>query len=154
MTSGWQPFEVTSLATAVVCGVSLVGLDSRPRSVAAAMPNLLEQIWAVGLIVAGVAGLCGVAWQGQLATALGVELGALLGFGSVTGMYAIAVFVIAGRPGIAAGLFIAALAVSSWWRCVQIVRDLHRLARAQELRHKIEVPMPVEGAARDPSSAP
>ncbi|WP_159104848.1 hypothetical protein [Plantactinospora sp. BB1] len=154
MVSGRHPFEVTSLATAVVCGVLLVVLDSRPRSVAVAMPTLLEQVWAVGLILAGVAGLCGVVWRGQPATGMGVELGALLAFGAVTGMYAIAVFVISGRPGLAAGLFIAAVAVASWWRCAQIARHLYRLARAHERRGPAGVPVLVEGAFGDRSSAP
>ncbi|MEN3611907.1 hypothetical protein AAH979_20405 [Plantactinospora sp. ZYX-F-223] len=151
--SGRHPFEVTSLATAVVCGVLLVVLDSRPRSVSIAMPTLLEQVWAVGLIVAGVAGLCGVAWRGQLAIGMGVELGALLSFGAVTGMYAIAIFAISGRAGLTAGLFIAAVAVASWWRCVQITWDLYRMAQAQQQRAAVEVPTLVEGGPHDRSSA-
>ncbi|MGI5149140.1 hypothetical protein ACQEVC_22710 [Plantactinospora sp. CA-294935] len=151
--SGRHPFEVTSLATAVVCGVLLVVLDSRPRSVSLAMPTLLEQVWAVGLIVTGIAGLSGVAWRGQPATGMGVELGALLSFGAVTGMYAIAVFVISGQPGLTAGLFIAAVAVASWWRCAQITRDLYRMAQAQQQRAAVEVPTLVEGAPHDRSSA-
>jgi hypothetical protein len=140
---------MTSLVTAVVCGSLLIGFDSRPRSVAVAMPDVLEHIWAVGLVVVGVVGLYGVAWRGRAATALGVELGAMVSFGAVTGMYAIAVFVVYGVAGLAAGCFIAAVAVASWWRCLQIVRDLGRLARVSGNAggDGVEVPLPVE---RDP----
>jgi hypothetical protein len=147
--SGRHPFEVTSLATAVLCGSLLIGFDSRPRSVAVAMPDVLEQIWAFGLIVVGVFGLCGIGWRGRVATGLGVELGAMVSFGAVTGMYAIAVFVVSGVGGVAAGCFIAAVAVASWWRCFQIARDLGRLARVggNEGGDIVQVPLLVE---RDP----
>ncbi|MFY1671758.1 hypothetical protein ACN27G_17565 [Plantactinospora sp. WMMB334] len=148
---------MTSLATALLCGALLVGLDSRPRSVVVAMPALLEQIWAVGLIVTGLAGLAGIGWRGHFATGLGVELGALLGLGAVTGMYAIALFVVSGAGALAAGLFLTAVAVASWWRCLQIARFLYHLARL-DLRSdgvegrrpdSVEVPIPTEGGSDD-----
>jgi hypothetical protein len=147
LVSGRHPFEMTSLFTAVACGIGMIGFDSRPRSVAVAMPTVLEQVWEIGLIVAGVGGLCGITWRGQPATGLGMELGSLVSLGAITGMYAIALLVVSGWPALTAGSFIAGIAVASWWRCAQIARDLGRLARVSAVGDIVEVPLLVE---RDP----
>ncbi|RKR90981.1 hypothetical protein BDK92_5365 [Micromonospora pisi] len=142
--SGRHPFEVTLLAAAVVCGVGLLLSDARPRSVTVAMPLTVQATWEIGLIVGGVLGLVGVSWRGQLSTGLGLELGAIVLFGTTTGMYAIALLAISGRSGLAAGTFVAAVSAASYWRTVQIVRDLRRLARVGTTCTLVDVPLLVE----------
>ncbi|MEE6261871.1 hypothetical protein [Plantactinospora sonchi] len=145
--SGRHPFEVTSLLAALVCGITLVGIEGSPRSVSAAIPGDLERAWELTLVVVGVVGLVGILWPGHPATRLGVELGALLALGAVTGMYAIALLVSIGASGVFAGTFTAGTAVAAWCRAIQIVRDLGRLARLDDTAAPVDVPMLVE---RDP----
>ncbi|MEU2663319.1 hypothetical protein ACLQ20_04275 [Micromonospora sp. DT46] len=125
-----QPFEIAIMATAPVCGVLLIVLDVRPQSVEMAMPGPIQAGWESGLIVAGVAGLLGVLWPGRLSTGLGIELASVLALGTITGMYAVALAVVAGAQGVAAMSFVVAVAVGSGWRAVQIALDLRRLALA------------------------
>ncbi|MFG2010197.1 hypothetical protein ACGFNF_14110 [Micromonospora sp. NPDC048868] len=125
-----QPFEIAIMATAPVCGVLLIVLDARPQSVEMAMPGPIQVGWESGLIVAGVAGLLGVLWPGRLSTGLGIELASVLVLGTITGMHAVALAVVAGAQGVAAMAFIVAVAVGSVWRAVQIALDLRRLAVA------------------------
>ena len=132
MRRGRDPFEVTLLVATLACGIALIISDARPRSVTSAMPALVELTWEWGLIVAGVVGLVAVLWRGDLAIALGVELGAMVLLGTTTSMYAIALFAVSGKAALAAGSFITAVAVAAWWRAAQILRALNALAEAPE----------------------
>lgn len=127
VTRGRQPFEVTILVAAMACGLALLLADTRPASVAASMPVWLQSTWEVGLLVCGVAGLVGIWWPGALVSGLAVELGALFLLGALTAMYTIALFSVSAGQATAAGAFVAAVAVASWWRAGQIVRDLRRM---------------------------
>lgn len=142
-----HPFEVMALASALVCGIVLAVVEGSPPSVSAVIPGDLEPLWEFGLVAVGIVGLLGLGWPGRLGTALGVELGGLVGLGAVTGMYAIALAVTVGTPGIVAASFTAAVAVAAWWRGVQIIRDLGRLARPDQADVPVDVPVLVE---RDP----
>ncbi|MFK3984727.1 hypothetical protein ACI2K4_30680 [Micromonospora sp. NPDC050397] len=133
VSSGRHPFELTFLLGGLVCGVMMVVLDALPRSLVAAMPSTIEWSWELGLILAGLLGLLGVAWPGQISTGLGLELGAVLLLGANTAMYSIALFAVSGSGAYTAGIFIGAVSVGSAWRCCQIIADLRRLARAAEL---------------------
>jgi hypothetical protein len=128
--SGRDPFEVTFLVAALVCGIALVVSHRRPPSIAAAMPVVVQEIWEIGLILVGIIGLLGIAWPGQTSTGLGVELCSLVLLGTTTSMYSISLFAISGTMALAAGSFITAIAVASWWRSAQITRDLRRLAQS------------------------
>lgn len=132
------------LLAALGCGITLLATEYRPPSVVSAMPTIVQAGWEVGLIVAGVVGLIGVTWKGQLSTALGVELLGVAVLGSVTSMYAIALAVIAGVSATAAGAFVGGVAVGAWWRVGQIGRDLMRVARAAESGVMADVPLLVE----------
>lgn len=142
--SGRHPFEVTLLTAAVCCGSTLLVADARPRSVTAAMPGAVQATWEIGLIVAGLLGLLGISWRGQLSTGLGLELGAIVLFGTTTGMYAIALLAFTGWGGAAAGTFVAAVSAASYWRSVQITRDLRRLAGVGSTCTLADVPLLVE----------
>lgn len=144
ITSGRHPFEVSFLVAALLCGLTLLVAGQRPASVTAAMPGLVQAAWEIGLVVAGLVGVAGVTWRGRLSTALGVELLGVTTLGTATTMYAIALYVVSGLAAIAAGAFVTAVAVASWWRVAQIVRDLRRVARAAESGALADVPLLVE----------
>lgn len=140
ISSGRHPFELTFLLGGLICGLMMAALDALPRSLVAAMPATIEWSWEVGLILAGLLGLLGVAWPGQLSTGLGLELGAVLLLGAATAMYSIALFAISGSGAYTAGIFIGAVSVGSGWRSCQILADLRLLARATELAHQTGTP--------------
>ncbi|MFI6822925.1 hypothetical protein ACIBJE_18500 [Micromonospora sp. NPDC050187] len=123
-----RPYETVVLLVAPVCGALMMALDVRPPSVEQAMPDLVQTGWEFGLLVAGLTGLLGIVWPGQCATRLGIELAAVLILATVTGMYVVALSTTAGTQAIAATLFIAAVAIGSVWRSVEIVLILRRLS--------------------------
>ncbi|MEV4656039.1 hypothetical protein [Micromonospora sp. NPDC049301] len=136
-----QPFEVAALVMAPVCGALLLLLGVRPASVQISMPAPIQIGWEIGLVLVGVGGLLGIMWPGRLATGLGIEFASVVVFGTISGMYAMALVVVSGRQSIAAASFITALAVGSLWRAAQIANDLRRLAQASQcLAHE-----PLEG---------
>ncbi|MFI7073551.1 hypothetical protein [Micromonospora sediminicola] len=142
--SGRHPFEIAVLLAVLICGVVLMVTDRRPASVAAAMPAGVQAAWQVGLVVAGVIGLAALAWPGSLPTSMGVELVSMVALGTSTSMYAVALYVVSGMNAIAAGAFIVAVAVASWARVGQIIRDLRRVARAAEQGLTADVPLLME----------
>ncbi|MFI6780247.1 hypothetical protein [Micromonospora sp. NPDC050276] len=125
-----QPYEITVLAVAPLCGILMMTLNVRPMSVQASMPAPIQVAWELGLIVVGVGGLLGVLWPGRLSTGLGLELASVLVLGTITGMYAVAVLIMSGRNAIVTISFVTAVTVGSLWRAAQIAIDLRRLARA------------------------
>lgn len=146
ITSGRHPYEVAVLIASVGCGIALIATDRRPASVAAAMPAMVQAAWEVGLIVAGVIGLVGIGWAsiGKLSTAMGVELIGVIILGTGSTMYAIALYVVSGSAAIAAGAFVTAVAVASWARAYQIIRDLRKVAHAMKHGRTADVPLLVE----------
>lgn len=143
--SGRHPFEVAVLIAAVACGIALVVSDRRPASVTASMNVTVQTLWQVGLIVAGVVGLVGLFWPGDLSTSMGVELIGMILLGTVTTMYGLALFVVAGWEAIAAGAFVVAVAVAAWARTAQVLRDRRRVGRAAQKGRTADVPLLVEG---------
>jgi hypothetical protein len=133
--TGRTPFEVTMFAAALLAGLALLVVDTRPASVQLGMLPTVQVIWEFGLIVAGLAGLVGVGrrWP-VLSTGLIVEMLGVCVLGSVTSMYGTALFVISGTQALAAGSFVVAVAAGSWWRMAQIILDLKRAGRAAQAR--------------------
>ncbi|MEH0827074.1 MULTISPECIES: hypothetical protein [unclassified Micromonospora] len=124
-----RPFENAILLTAPVCGLLLITLNVRPPSVEMAMPGPVRVGWELGLIAVGLGGLLGLLWPGRFSTGLGIELASMLLLGTLAGMYAVTLTVMSGRMAVAATSFIAAVAIGSWWRAVEILLDLRRLIR-------------------------
>ncbi|ATO14698.1 hypothetical protein CO540_13375 [Micromonospora sp. WMMA2032] len=142
---GRQPFEVAVLLAALLSGLTLLATGNRPASVTAGMPTSVQAIWEVGLILAGVIGLTGVSMPGtRLAASLGVELCGVAALGTVTTMYAIALYAVSGSAAIAAGAFVASTALASWWRVAQIGLDLRRVTIAVEAGRVADVSLLVE----------
>ncbi|GAB2963271.1 hypothetical protein GCM10027280_60200 [Micromonospora polyrhachis] len=143
--SGRHPFEIMVLVAALLCGILLIVTDIQPPSINIAMPPFVQATWELGLVLVGVGGLLGITWPGHLVTGIGIELGAMVLLGTTTAMYSIAVFIVSGRPALVAGAFIGAVAVSSLWRSLQILRDLRKLTNASEQNVLAEVELLVEG---------
>ncbi|MCZ7478925.1 hypothetical protein [Micromonospora sp. WMMC273] len=133
-----------ALLTVLIAGMVLLISGERPRSVTTAMPALVLLLWEIGLVGAGVIGLMGVTWRGQLSTGLAVELLGLILLGSASTMYAVAVYVVSGWGAVVAGSYVIAAAGASWWRAGQIVRDLSRVARAASRGYIADVPLLVQ----------
>lgn len=133
--TGRTPFEVTMFAAALVAGIALLVADTRPASVRTGMLPTVQVVWEYGLILGGLTGLTGVGrrWP-VLSTGLIVEMFGVCVLGSVTSMYGVALFVVSGLAALAAGSFVVAVALGSWWRMAQIVIDLRRAGRAAEAR--------------------
>lgn len=125
---GGSPFQVCTLAACLAVGLVLV-VTPPPVTVRSAMPPIVQNCWQFGLIAAGVLGLVGVWWPGRFGTGLCLELAGVITMGTVTTMYGVAIAAIAGLAALAAGAFICGLAVASWWRTYQIIRDLLRASR-------------------------
>ncbi|WP_329109913.1 hypothetical protein OG792_13780 [Micromonospora sp. NBC_01699] len=140
ITSGRHPFELSFLLGGLVCGVMMVTLDALPRSLVAAVPATVEWTWEVSLVLAGLVGLLGIGWPGQISTGQGLELGAILLLGANTCIYAIALFVISGEAALAAGTFIGAVSIGCSWRAGQIMGNLRRLAEAPDRRARTGSP--------------
>ncbi len=122
-------FELAVLITAPVCGVLLAVLHIRPESVELTMPEAIRVCWEFGLIVAGLAGLLGMFWPGQLGTGLGIELAAMLMLGAIAAMYVVSILVVADEQALVAASFVSAVAFGSWLRSVEIARSLRWLIR-------------------------
>ncbi|MEW2383514.1 hypothetical protein AB0873_15680 [Micromonospora sp. NPDC047707] len=127
-----QPFQNAVVVTAPVCGVLMITLEVRPPSVEVAMPGPVRLGWELGLVVAGLVGLAGLLWPGRCSTALGIELASMLMLGTLAGMYAVSLAAFSGRMAVAAASFVTAVAIGSWWRSAEIVRDLRVLARPRQ----------------------
>ncbi len=139
--TGRHPYEVTILAMVLVGGIALLASGTRPGSVAAAMPSTVQACWLGGLVFAGVVGLVGVYWRGQIETSLAIEFIAVSALAAVSTMYATALLAVSGQRAIAASIFVVAVAVGSYWRALQIWRDNRRLERAQEAKRTADIPV-------------
>lgn len=144
VTSGRHPFEVAVLAAAALCGAALITTGVSPRSVAAAMPDIVQTLWQVGLLAGGTIGLVGAFWPGKLAAQLGAEAVGVTCLGTATTMYTVALFAVTGSQALAAGSFVGAVAVASWTRIVQIASDLHKVAAASAHGNTADVTLLVE----------
>lgn len=136
ITSGRHPYQIAVHLAAALGGASMVLADRVPRSVSEVMSGPLIVLWAVLLILSGVAVLAGVAWRGKASTGLYAELGGVCVLAGGTSMYAVSLFAVAGLQALVAAMFISGLAFGSWWRSVQIVRDIRRLSEVEVKRHE------------------
>jgi hypothetical protein len=134
-----SPFEVMILAAAVIAGSVLLTMQLSPRSVASALHPVIQQVWQYELLIGGVVGLVGVFWPGSLYASLKVERIGMIILATATTMYTIALATVSGSQAITAGSFVGAIAVASWVRFAQIVRDLSRATRAAREGRTAEV---------------
>jgi len=142
ITSGRHPFELAFLIAATAIGVLLLVTGHRPRS-AEAMPHLIQVAWPAVLVAGGLITLAGVLWP-RLDTGLRVELVGVIVLGGALVVYTIALIKYSGMSGATAAGFTLAFGAGSWWRAVQIHRDLARLACARDAGRLATVPILVE----------
>ncbi|MFC6017208.1 hypothetical protein ACFP2T_13450 [Plantactinospora solaniradicis] len=129
--TGRHPYQVAIHASAIVCGIALVLTDRVPRSAAESMPYPVQVLWVALLVTSGLAALVGAWWRGRFATGLKVELGGVLLLAGGTGMYGVALFAVSGWAAVVAGSFVVGIALGSWWRAAQILRELRHVADAE-----------------------
>ncbi|BAL87286.1 hypothetical protein AMIS_20660 [Actinoplanes missouriensis 431] len=142
--TGRHPFEVMTLAAAALAGVTLLTMQLSPRSVASALHPVVQQIWTYELLIGGVVGLTGVFWPGTLYASLKLESIGVFVLAAATTMYTIALVTVSGSQAITAGSFIGAIAVASWARVAQIVRDIGRATKAARTGTTAEVTLLAE----------
>jgi hypothetical protein len=130
-----HPFQVLFCLACVVVGLILAASDTKPQSIAAAMPGFVQGAWQVLLVVGGSVGLTAAFWRGNLATALAVELGALIALGAALSMYCIALFAVAGLAAVASGTFVGTFGAACWWRTTQITRSVRAYIRRHDRRY-------------------
>lgn len=142
--TGKHPFEVMILFAAAAAGVVLLTMQLSPRSVASALHPVVQTVWQYELLVGGVVGLVGVFWPGSLYASLKVEAIGLFILAAAATMYTIALATVSGSQAITAGSFVGAIAVASWARVAQIVRDIRRATRAVRQGRTAEVTLLAE----------
>ncbi|MFI6228640.1 hypothetical protein ACIBCR_15165 [Micromonospora echinospora] len=135
ITSGKHPYQVALHLSAVTAAVAMVASGNVPRSAEQVMAGPVLVMWVALLVLSGLAGAVMVWWPSRwtLVTALRVELGGVFLLAGGASMYAIALFATAGLQAVVAGGFVSGLAVGSWWRSAQILRDVRRVS---EMRAK------------------
>jgi hypothetical protein len=139
ITSGRHPYEVVLLIAAPSVALILALTNTRPLAVDEAMPGPVRIVWVVLLAVSGLTGLTGVFWLGTVVASLSIEAVGVFVLGTAAAMYTVGIVTYTGLPGAAAGGFIAAVGVGSWWRLSQIWRDLRTFDRAVKAQLIAEV---------------
>lgn len=134
ITSGRHPYQIAMHASAVAAGVLMMWSDEWPRSAEDTMSRPILWLWVALLILSGVGGAAVVWWRGELLTALRIELGGVVLLGTGTSMYALALWAVAGSQALAAGAFFSGISVGSWWRAVQVWRDVRRVSEMRSTR--------------------
>lgn len=135
ITTGRHPHELAFIVTAIVIGGLLIITGYHPRSTET-MPPLLQQVWPTALLIGGSVSLVGVSWR-ALERSLFIEMLGMILLGGTLTLYTLALIRYSGAAAATSGGFAFAFGAGSWWRAVQIQRDLKRLdnirARVQSL---------------------
>lgn len=132
ITSRYSPHKLALLTFATVAGAGWTFGAPNPTSLVAAMPQPVLKVWAVMLLVHGLAGwAAAVAPKGMLERAMLLELGAMLEGVAALGFAATTAFVYAGWAALLGGGLAATWAVANLLRAVRVARDLRKL-RASE----------------------
>jgi len=144
VSTGRHPFEVAVLLAATIAGAVLLFIGLSPRSVANEMHPTVQQLWQIELLAGGVIGLAGCFWTGTLYSSLKVEAIGVFILATATSMYSVALATVGGSQAIVAGSFVASIALASWARVFQIVRDLRRATKAARAGRTAEVTLLAE----------
>jgi hypothetical protein len=129
-----RPHEVAFFAWSVYTGVPYLLGIVLPNSTQA-ITRLSLTLLSTALVVAGVAGLVGCFWRGDVRTGLEIERGALTMRGGFAALFAALIFVAAGGRGWSAGGFLLFLTAADLWRGWIITRDLRQIKKQVE-RHR------------------
>ncbi len=119
--------EVLLLAVSVIVGAAYTIGAPRPGSLSALLNPWVFRVWAVAMLVSGLAGLLGCVYRGRVETALGIERGAMLVQLGALLIYATVLFAYAGVSALLAGLITCGWGAANAARAVQIGRALRQL---------------------------
>jgi hypothetical protein len=120
-----NPFEAYMFAACVAQGAVVLLGAARPTSIELALPTLLRVLWAVLLLVGGVAVLTGLYWPGSPLTGVEIKRPGLVAVGGAALAYGVALL-----PFGAAGMVVAIANVSFSLACAVRVWQVTRRVRA------------------------
>lgn len=140
--TGRHPFELAFLFAATAVGVLLLVTGHRPRS-AETMPHWVQVVWPPALVVGGVVALAGLWWR-PLERGLWIERVGVILLGGALSLYTVALIRYSGMGAAAPAGFTGAFGLGSWWRAMQVGRDLGRLHAARTGARVESVPLLVE----------
>lgn len=125
-----RPHEQLLLAYSALVGAAYLASGApAPPSMRAILPEAAVTVWAVALVVSGVAGFVGCWWRGE--RGLGVEFGALLMNAGTLVVYSMAAFTAGGLNALLPGGIVLAWAAANIWRAVQTLRDINEVRGAR-----------------------
>lgn len=126
-----RPHEVMFFVWSVYTALPYLFDWMLPRSLQST-PKTMVLASAVVLLVAGVVGMVGSYWRGDVRVGLELERGALTMRAGMAALLASSVFVFAGWRGLMSGGFLTCLAVADLWRTGVITKDLRRISRGEK----------------------
>lgn len=125
-----DPPEMMLLGLCLISGLSFVAGAGAPSSIEAVMPDWLVVAWYVALLVAGLVGMAGNVWPGNIGTALLIRMsGQILAVGPAAA-YSIAALVFAGQPAIFPAGITLVFAIVCVWTARHLAEDLRSLREA------------------------
>lgn len=121
------PHKLLLLLVSTILGLFYIFGSPAPATVAATQPVWVVHLWAVGLLLSGVAGFAGCFWLTDLRRALRLEASGMYLGASTMVLYAVSLFAYSGWRALGSGLTFALWSVANLWRLWQINRDLRDL---------------------------
>lgn len=131
VTGRHRPHEVALLAFSTLLGIAFVVGAKPPGSIEELMPAWLRWSWYLLLLVSGLVGIAGVVLN-DVYTSLACERAAMWGQAAAFTIYALAILVLGGWRGLAAGGLCVALAAASAWRLRQVFAEMRSMREAAE----------------------
>lgn len=115
------------LALCLISGLTYLAGANPPSSVEEAMPGWLLAAWYSTLVAAGITGMVGNLWPGQLGTALLVRMSGQLFAAGPAAAYAIAAISYGGVKALFAGGIVLAWSLVCLWTAKYLSEDLRRV---------------------------
>lgn len=129
VTGRHRPHEFAFLIYSALLGAAFLVGARTPGSIDLLMPGWIRWTWYVLLLGSGLVGTASFAVR-EVYTALTLERAAMVGQVAAFGLYALAIFALAGWQGLAAGGLCASWAAASAWRLRQIGQEMRLVRRA------------------------
>lgn len=126
-----DPPELFLLGLCLLSGATFLVGAAPPSLVERAMPGWVVTAWYVMLVVAGLVGIAGNLWPGQLHTALLVRLSGQLLAAGPAAAYVVAVVAFAGPGALFSAVVVAAWAGVCLWTARQRRQDLRMVGGAR-----------------------
>lgn len=137
--SGRQPFQIAVMVASLFLGLVLAVTDTIPNSAQRTMHGAVIVTWIFMLVSAGTLSLAGIFWTGSFRTALRLEMAGVLLLAGGASMYVVALFSVSGWSALIAGGYVTAIALGSWWRGWELLRDIRKLEHVTMARMSVLV---------------